>query len=135
MCDRMKMPSIPARTPSAGAWPGPVRDLLGGETSPAAFRSVSCSTSQASTPALYLSLNQTDSGDPTVTLTIKATYQNGVLKPKEPLALAEGTEVEAVLHPVDEDYDPLEAVIGIGDSGRTDGADQHDHYIYGTPKR
>jgi hypothetical protein len=36
---------------------------------------------------------------------------------------------------VDEDYDPLKGVIGIGASGRTDGADQHDHYIYGTPKR
>jgi hypothetical protein len=35
---------------------------------------------------------------------------------------------------VDEDYDPLEAVIGIG-QGPADGADQHDHYIYGTPKR
>jgi hypothetical protein len=36
--DRMKTPSIPARRPSAGAWRGPVRDLLGGKTSPAAFR-------------------------------------------------------------------------------------------------
>ena len=37
--------------------------------------------------------------------------------------------------PAEEDVDPLEAVIGIGESGRGDGADQHDHYIYGTPKR
>ena len=68
-------------------------------------------------------------------LTIKATYENGVLKPKQPLALAEGAEVELIVHSAEEDYDPFEAVIGIGDSGRTDGADQHDHYIYGTPKR
>ena len=68
-------------------------------------------------------------------LTIKATYENGVLKPKEPLSLAEGTEVELTLHPTDEEYDPLDAVIGIGNSGRTDGADNHDHYIYGTPRR
>jgi len=33
----MTTPALPARRPSAGAWPGPVRDLLGGETSPAAF--------------------------------------------------------------------------------------------------
>ena len=70
-----------------------------------------------------------------MTLTIKATYENGVLKPKEPLTLDEGTEVELIVHPVDEEYDPLEAVIGIGASGRTDGADNHDHYIYGTRRR
>ena len=48
-----------------------------------------------------------------------------------PLTLAEGTEVRLTLSAVDEDYDPLAAVIGIGDSGRTDGADNHDKYIYG----
>ena len=68
-------------------------------------------------------------------LTIVAVYENGVLKPKQPLALVEGTEVRLNLSTLDENYDPLEAVIGIGESGRTDGADQHDHYIYGTPKR
>jgi predicted DNA-binding antitoxin AbrB/MazE fold protein len=70
-----------------------------------------------------------------MTFTIDAIYENGVLKPKEPLVLVEGTEVRVSLCTVDEDYDPLDAVIGIGESGRTDGADQHDHYIYGTPKR
>jgi predicted DNA-binding antitoxin AbrB/MazE fold protein len=70
-----------------------------------------------------------------MTLTIEATYENGVLKPRQPLALAEGTAVRVTLTTVDEDYDPLEGVIGIGASGRTDGADNHDHYIYGTPKR
>jgi hypothetical protein len=33
----MKMPFALARRPSAGAWAWPVRDLLGGEISPAAF--------------------------------------------------------------------------------------------------
>src|SRR5262245_35849004 len=33
----MEIPSPSARRPSAGARPGPVRDLLGGETSPATF--------------------------------------------------------------------------------------------------
>ena len=70
-----------------------------------------------------------------MTTTIKATYINGVLKPKEPLALAEGTEVELTVTAPAPDDDPLAGVIGIGHSGRTDGADQHDHYIYGTPKR
>jgi predicted DNA-binding antitoxin AbrB/MazE fold protein len=70
-----------------------------------------------------------------MTITVEATYEHGVLKPKPPLALAEGTQVRLTVSPVDEDHDPLDAVIGIGDGGRTDGADQHDHYIYGTPKR
>jgi predicted DNA-binding antitoxin AbrB/MazE fold protein len=61
--------------------------------------------------------------------------RNGVLKPKEPLVLAEGAEVQVTIVPTNGDFDPLEAVIGIGESGRTDGAEQHDHYIYGTPKR
>jgi predicted DNA-binding antitoxin AbrB/MazE fold protein len=70
-----------------------------------------------------------------MTLTIHATYENGVLKPIEPLALDEGAEVELiVMTPLPED-DPLDAVIGIGKSGRTDGAENHDHYIYGTPRR
>ena len=66
-----------------------------------------------------------------MTLTVEAVYKNGVLEPKQPLTLAEGTEVRLTLSSVDEDYDPLAAVIGIGDSGRTDGADNHDKYIYG----
>ncbi|HEV3257975.1 MAG TPA: antitoxin family protein [Gemmataceae bacterium] len=70
-----------------------------------------------------------------MTRTIKATYENGVLKPKEPLTLDEGTEVQLTIQPIDEDDDPLDGVIGIGESGRTDGADDHDRYIYGTPQR
>ena len=66
-------------------------------------------------------------------VTIDATYENGVLKPKEPLALAEGTQVRVAVSTLDES-DPLAAVIGIGE-GPADGADQHDHYIYGTPKQ
>ena len=66
-------------------------------------------------------------------ITIEAVYENGVLKPKEPLALAEGTQVRVAVSTLDES-DPLAAVIGIGE-GPADGADQHDHYIYGTPKR
>jgi predicted DNA-binding antitoxin AbrB/MazE fold protein len=49
-----------------------------------------------------------------MTLTVEAVYTNGVLKPKHPLTLAEGTEVRLTLSPVDEDYDPLEAGIGCG---------------------
>ena len=70
-----------------------------------------------------------------MTLTIHATFENGVLKPMEPLALDEGAEVELIVMTPLPDDDPLDAVIGIGESGRTDGAENHDHYIYGTPRR
>ena len=70
-----------------------------------------------------------------MTITVDAVYRNGQLQFKEPVHLAEGTLVRVAITPVDEDYDPLEGVIGIGESGRADGAEQHDHYIYGTPKR
>jgi predicted DNA-binding antitoxin AbrB/MazE fold protein len=68
-----------------------------------------------------------------MTTTIKATYVGGVLKPTKPLALAEGAEVELTL--TTQDDDPLAGLIGVFSSGRTDGAEQHDHYLYGTPKR
>jgi predicted DNA-binding antitoxin AbrB/MazE fold protein len=68
-----------------------------------------------------------------MTQTIDATYVNGVLKPRKPLNLEEGADVRITVE--SDPDDPLAAVIGIGTSGRTDGADQHDHYIYGTPKR
>jgi predicted DNA-binding antitoxin AbrB/MazE fold protein len=66
-----------------------------------------------------------------MTTTFEAIYEHGVFKPKQPLALAEGTEVRLSLSPVDEKDDPLAAVIGIGESGRKDGAENHDKYIYG----
>ena len=68
-------------------------------------------------------------------IVVEATYQNGILKPKQPLTLAEGTEVHLTITPAEEHYDPLEAVIGIGESGRTDGAEHHDQYIYGKTRR
>lgn len=66
-----------------------------------------------------------------MTITVDATYENGQLKFKEPLLLAEGLPVRVTIASLDEEDDPLAAVIGIGDSGRTDGADNHDKYIYG----
>jgi hypothetical protein len=39
--------------------------------------------------------------------------------------------VRVTIAPADEVYDPLEAVIGIGESGRADGAERHDPYIDG----
>jgi predicted DNA-binding antitoxin AbrB/MazE fold protein len=63
--------------------------------------------------------------------TVEATYENGILKPKQPLALAEGAEVRLTIY-TNEEPDPLDAVIGIGE-GPPDGADNHDQYIYRKP--
>ncbi len=68
-----------------------------------------------------------------MTLTIHATYENGVLKPKEPLNLIEGAEVELTMTTPTVDRDPLTGLIGICSTGRTDGAANHDKYIYGDP--
>ncbi len=63
---------------------------------------------------------------------VDATYQNGILKPKEPLPLAEGAEVRLTIAPAGERYDPLEAVIGICDEGPDFSlAARHDEVIYG----
>ena len=48
---------------------------------------------------------------------VEAVYENGQLKFKDSFALAERTPVRVVVTPIDEDEDPLEGVIGIGDSG------------------
>ncbi|MEX2015033.1 MAG: antitoxin family protein [Candidatus Hydrogenedentales bacterium] len=66
-----------------------------------------------------------------MTINVEATFENGAFKPVRPVALPEGTPVHLQVSPVGPDFDPLEAVIGIGDSGRTDGAANHDKYIYG----
>lgn len=65
-----------------------------------------------------------------MTITAEAIYENGILKLTRPLGLVEGTQVRLTVTPVGEDFDPLDAVIGIGD-GPADGADNHDKYIYG----
>lgn len=61
-------------------------------------------------------------------LTVEAVYKNGVLKPKHPLTLAEGTPVRVTIASLDEE-DPFADIIGICHSGRRDGAANHDQYL------
>jgi predicted DNA-binding antitoxin AbrB/MazE fold protein len=65
-----------------------------------------------------------------MTITVEATYKNGVLKPKKRLKIPEGTKVRVAITRLDEVEDPFEKVIGICKTGRTDGAQNHDKYIY-----
>ncbi len=69
-------------------------------------------------------------GEPLMAITVDAVYKNGQLKLKKPIVLADGTAVRVTITPAKQKEDPLAGVIGIGDSGRTDGARNHDKYVY-----
>jgi len=71
---------------------------------------------------------------------VKAVYQNGVFKPKEPLDLKDQTEVEVLIPSLSApDDDPTgwkaaERLIGLILDAPTDMAEHHDHYLYGRPR-
>ena len=69
-----------------------------------------------------------------MSISIEATYKDGVLKPKKRLKLPDGAQVRVTITEMgdaDASDDPLEKVIGICKTGRTDGAANHDRYLYG----
>jgi predicted DNA-binding antitoxin AbrB/MazE fold protein len=74
-----------------------------------------------------------------MTITVDATYANGVFRPKQALTLPEGAEVRLAISAGEksdarEDGDPLAGLIGTFATGRSDGAANHDKYIYGEPR-
>ena len=71
-----------------------------------------------------------------MTVTIKAIYENGVFKPREPIHLGEHTEVEVVIPaaaPSDAEdptgWKATEALIGFIDDAPADMAEHHDEYL------
>jgi predicted DNA-binding antitoxin AbrB/MazE fold protein len=73
--------------------------------------------------------------------TIKAIYEDGVFKPKEPVDLEEKAEVEVILPttPRLDDDDPtgwkaIDRLIGSVRSGLSDISEEHDEYLYGDPR-
>jgi predicted DNA-binding antitoxin AbrB/MazE fold protein len=74
-------------------------------------------------------------------ITVEAVYEDGVLKPVQPLPLQEHERVSVTV----EQRQPslAERIVACAralpsetlDRLPSDGASQHDHYIYGTPKR
>jgi predicted DNA-binding antitoxin AbrB/MazE fold protein len=73
-----------------------------------------------------------------MTTTVKAIYEDGVLKPRSPLELEEHTEVRVlVMKPLAHDPDDptgwkaIDELIGCLKSGRGDVAENHDSYLYG----
>jgi predicted DNA-binding antitoxin AbrB/MazE fold protein len=76
--------------------------------------------------------------------TVKAVYEDGVFKPKEPVSLQEHAEVEVLIpnpapSPVATDdndttgWKAIDELIGSVRSGLTDVAERHDEYLYGDP--
>ncbi|MHC5611738.1 MAG: hypothetical protein ACYTXA_12150 [Nostoc sp.] len=80
-------------------------------------------------------------------LSVKGTFQNGVVHPNEPIEGHEGQSVIIVFveenrtpgpaTPEDSDWDKLRQLIKncAIDTDIGDLAHQHDHYLYGMPKR
>ncbi|MEH2308134.1 hypothetical protein [Nostoc sp.] len=80
-------------------------------------------------------------------LSVKGTFQNGVVHPNEPIEGHEGQSVIIVFveenrtpepaMPEDSDWDKLRQLIKncAVDTDIGDLAHQHDHYLYGMPKR
>ena len=64
-----------------------------------------------------------------MTVTIEATVEDGCLKLKEPVVLAEGTAVRVTITPIEDDSGPLAGLVGICRTGRSDGAADHDKYL------
>jgi predicted DNA-binding antitoxin AbrB/MazE fold protein len=75
-------------------------------------------------------------------ITVEAVYENGVLRPAQPLPLNEHEKVTITVQPVRppplwERILALTADAPLEELAKPpiDGASQHDHYLYGTPKR
>jgi hypothetical protein len=74
--------------------------------------------------------------------TVKAVYEDGVFKPKEPVSLEEHSEVEVVIptpRPLRDPDDPtgwkaIDSLIGSLKGGPSDLAENHDAYLYGHPE-
>jgi predicted DNA-binding antitoxin AbrB/MazE fold protein len=67
-----------------------------------------------------------------MTITLEAIYENGVFKPKQPIALSDGTQVQLVLTTAEESPHPLDEVLGICEAGADFSlAERHDEILYG----
>jgi predicted DNA-binding antitoxin AbrB/MazE fold protein len=74
-------------------------------------------------------------------ITFDAVYENGVLKPDKPLPFQEHEKVNVTVE--ERQLSLAERIVALArglppevvDAWPTDGASQHDHYLYGGPKR
>jgi len=75
-----------------------------------------------------------------MTTAVKANYENGVFRPKEPVQLKERTEVEVLVPtqaPADDDrtgWAAAPTLIGFIDDAPADMAEHHDNCLHGRPR-
>ena len=71
--------------------------------------------------------------------TIHAIFADGVFRPQDPVELPEGSEVEVLPVAVECSIPTLaeqfKDVIGIAEGLPPDSSINHDHYLYGAPKK
>jgi predicted DNA-binding antitoxin AbrB/MazE fold protein len=119
--------------------PRPVRTLLGGENSPAAFWlfSVADTSGLFGTRLSHFAQDRSPYrlGVLIMATTVDTTYENGRLTFKQRLDLPEGTPVRVTITPLAVVDDPLAGVIGKLASGRTDWAANHNKFLYGKCRR
>ena len=76
-----------------------------------------------------------------MTTAVKAIYENGVFRPKEPVHLQERTEVEVLIptqSPSDDDptgWAAARSLIGFIEDAPADMAEHHDHFLCGRPRK
>ena len=73
-------------------------------------------------------------------MTVTAHFNGQVFIPDEPVDLPVGSRVRVVVEPVEAPAKPLASLLAklqqlpANPHWPIDGAEQHDHYLYGTPK-
>lgn len=71
-------------------------------------------------------------------ISIRARFDGQVIVPDEPLDLPPQQRLIARIEPIDSDESALDWLVQhavVSDELPSDLAEQHDHYLYGTPKR
>ena len=68
-------------------------------------------------------------------MSIAATVKDGVIRLPEEIRLLDGTEVTVEVRQLKPFAERFARFMGAGDSGVGDLAENHDHHLYGTPKR
>jgi predicted DNA-binding antitoxin AbrB/MazE fold protein len=78
-----------------------------------------------------------------MSITVSATYENGVLKPDAPLGLREKAKVRVTIEEpasaTADDEDPaawkaIDSLMGIGKAVAPDVSEKHDDHLYGDPR-
>jgi predicted DNA-binding antitoxin AbrB/MazE fold protein len=67
--------------------------------------------------------------------TVEGVVKNGVVVPGQPINVPDGTRVQIAIQDAEAPHAWMLKFAGVASDLPPDFADQHDHYIHGTPKR